>query len=200
MILLTSNGLSSNELMGRVKTYIKAGKAALVVTADNEYKEKNYHVERLTNELRMLGLSVECFDFDNQLPTELMQYDVVELIGGNPYYLLNSIQKNCFFDVLKYFAQNRYLIGCSAGALVLTPSLDLIDLYSPEMNIVGLKDLSACNFTDICKLPHYSKFLKKYTGFEEKCAQYEHTLNREVIRLNDGQGVIINESNIDIIK
>ena len=40
MILLTSNGLSSNELMGRVKTYIKAGKAALVVTADNEYKEK----------------------------------------------------------------------------------------------------------------------------------------------------------------
>ena len=124
MILLTSNGLSSNELMGRVKTYIKAGKAALVVTADNEYKEKNYHVERLTNELRMLGLSVECFDFDNQLPTELMQYDVVELIGGNPYYLLNSIQKNCFFDVLKYFAQNRYLIGCSAGALVLTPSLD----------------------------------------------------------------------------
>ena len=73
----------------------------LLKSADlvSEYKEKNYHVERLTNELRMLGLSVECFDFDNQLPTELMQYDVVELIGGNPYYLLNSIQKNCFFEV-----------------------------------------------------------------------------------------------------
>ena len=115
MILLTSNGLSSNELMGRVKTYIKAGKAALVVTADNEYKEKNYHVERLTNELRMLGLSVECFDFDNQLPTELMQYDVVELIGGNPYYLLNSIQKNCFFDV-KSTKQGVTGVGCSDDA------------------------------------------------------------------------------------
>ena len=200
MIILTSNGLSSRNLIDNVKSYIKNGKAALVVTADNEYKEKNHHVERLTKELKTIGLFVECFDFDTQTPTELMQYDVVELIGGNPYYLLNSIQKNNFFDVLKYFAQTKCLIGCSAGAMVLTPSLDLIDLYSPEMNFVGLNDLSACNFTDIYILPHYSKFLKKYTAFEERCSQYEHVFHREVIRLNDGDGVIINSNNINIIK
>ena len=200
MIILTSNGLSSNKLMNMVKKYIKAGNAALVVTADNEYKEKNYHVERLTKELKMLGLSVECFDFDNRSPAELMQYDVVEIMGGNPYYLLDSIRKNNFFDILKHFAQNKYLIGCSAGALVLTPSLDLIYLYSPEMNIVGLNDLSACNFTNIQILPHYSKFLNKYTAFEERCSQYEHAINRKVIRLNDGEGVIIDKSDVNIIK
>lgn len=66
MIVLTSNGLSSDTLLSRISPHIKNGKAALVVTADNEYKEKNYHVERLTKELQSLGLFVECFDFDTK--------------------------------------------------------------------------------------------------------------------------------------
>jgi len=200
MIILTSNGLSSNKLLDMASQHIKGGRAALVVTADNEYKEKNYHVSRLTNELLSLGLSVECFDFDKQSPIELMSYDIVEMIGGNPYYLLDSIRKNRFFDALESFANNKCIIGCSAGALVLTPTLDLINMYSPEMNIVGLADLSACNLTDIHILPHYSKFIKRYDGFEEKCLQFESANNCKVIRLNDGEGVIINNSYVNIIK
>lgn len=200
MIVLTSNGLSSNKLLEATSKYIKEGRAALVVTADYEYKEKNYHVGRLANELQTLGLRVECFDFDNQSPTELMLYDVVEMIGGNPYYLLDSIRKNCYSYALEYFAQNKCIIGCSAGALVLTPTLNLINTYSPEMNIVDLEDLSACNLTDIQILPHYSKFIKRYNGFEEKCLQYEYTNNCKVIRLNDGEGVIVQNGCVNIIK
>ncbi len=200
MILLTSNGLSSQQLINAMRTRINAGKAALVVTADNEFKEKNYHVERLTNELALLGLQAECFDFDYQSPTELMTYNVVEMIGGNPYYLLHSIQKNGFADILDHFAKNKCVIGCSAGALVLTPTLNLIDQYSPEMNIVGLKDLSACHVTDIQILPHYSKFEKRYTGFEETCSQYEFVHDCQVIRLNDGEGILEENGQISIIK
>ncbi|MBO5939042.1 MAG: Type 1 glutamine amidotransferase-like domain-containing protein [Clostridia bacterium] len=200
MLILTSNGLSSNNLLDATRQYIKEGRAALVVTADNEYKAKNYHISRLTNELQALGLQVEYFDFDYQSPTEFMSYDIVEMIGGNPYYLLNSIRKNCFLGALEYFSQNKCIIGCSAGALVLTPTLNLINLYSPEMNIVGLKDLSACNLTNIQILPHYSKFIKRYNGFEEKCLQYEYFNKCEVIRLNDGEGVIIQDSYVNVIK
>ena len=200
MLILTSNGLSSEKLLKGVSQYIESGKAALVVTADNEYKEKNYHVERLTKELQSLGLSVECFDFDRQSPDELQKYDIIELIGGNPYYLLQSIRKNQFHDALAFFAENKCIIGCSAGALVLTPSLDLIDLYSPEMNFWGLKDLTACHFTDIQILPHYKKFLKRYERFEEKCVEFETENNCTVIRLNDGEGVIISHQNVQIIK
>ena len=200
MLILTSNGLSSEKLLKGASNYIKSGKAALVVTADNEYKEKNYHVERLTKELQSLGLSVECFDFDQRSPDELKKYDVIELIGGNPYYLLQSIRKNGFYDILDFFAENKCIIGCSAGALVLTPSLDLIDLYTPEMNIVGLKDLTACHFTDVQILPHYRKFIKRYARFEEKCAEYEHTRKCAVIRLNDGEGVIISHQDIQVVQ
>lgn len=177
MIVLTSNGLSSERLMTAMQQHITTGKVALVVTADNVYKEKNYHVERLTKELEALGLQVNCFDFDTQSSAELAQYDVVEIIGGNPYYLLNSIRENGFAEILADFAERKTIIGCSAGALVLTPSLDLIDLYSPEMNIVDLKDLTACHLTDVRLLPHYSKFLNRYDNFEEKCSQYEQKMD-----------------------
>ena len=200
MLILTSNGLSSSKLLDMTGEYIKSGKAALVVTADNEYKEKNYHVDRLTKELQSLRLSVECFDFNKQSPDELQKYDVIELIGGNPYYLLQSIRENQFLDILSFFAENRCVIGCSAGALVLTPSLDLIDLYSPEMNFFGLKDLTACHFTDIQILPHYKKFLKRYERFEEKCVEFETENNCTVIRLNDGEGIIIEHKNVQMIK
>lgn len=200
MIVLTSNGLSSDRLMTEMRKHITTGKAALVVTADNVYKEKNYHVERLTQELEALGLSVDCFDFDTQSPADLMNYDVVELIGGNPYYLLDSIRKNGYSEALAVFANSKVIIGCSAGALVLTPSLDLIDLYSPEMNIVGLEDLSACRLTDIRVLPHYSKFLNRYDRFEEKCALYEQENACSVLRLNDGEGVLINETDVTIVR
>lgn len=200
MIVLTSNGLSSACLMTEMRKYIKTGKAALVVTADNVYKEKNYHVERLTQELEALGLSVDCFDFDTQSPADLMNYDVVELIGGNPYYLLDSIRKNGYSEALAVFANSKVIIGCSAGALVLAPSLDLIDLYSPEMNIVDLKDLSACHLTDVRLLPHYSKFMNRYDHFEEKCALYEQENACSVLRINDGEGVLINETDVTIVR
>lgn len=199
MIALTSNGLSSDILMTEMQKYLTTGKAALIVTADNVYKEKNYHVERLTKELGSLGLQVACFDFDVQSPAELAQYDAIEIIGGNPYYLLNSIRQNGFAETLADFAREKVIIGCSAGALVLTPSLDLIDLYSPEMNVVGLKDLSACHLTDVRLLPHYSKFLNRYDHFEEKCLQYEQKNGCRVIRLNDGEGIFINETDVTVI-
>lgn len=200
MIVLTSNGLTSEALLQEMRTHINKGKAALVVTADNEYKEKNYHVLRLKNELQLLGLSVDCFDFDTQSPAELMLYDVIEMIGGNPYYLLDSIRKNEFSSVLQDFAENKYLIGCSAGSLVITPTLDLIDIYSPEMNFVGLSDLSALNLTNIQILPHYSKFITRYDAFEEKCVNYEKQNDCNVVRLNDGDAVIISDGIQTIIR
>ena len=199
MIVLTSNGLSSEKLLCEMKKLAISGKAALVVTADNEYKEKNYHVERLKNELKSLGFEVECFDFDTQSPEELISYDIIELIGGNPYYLLNSILTHGFVDVLRYFSDNKCIIGCSAGAVVLTPTLKLIDLFTPEMNIVNLYNLSACNLTDVQIFPHYTKLINRFDNLEEKISNYESTNQCEVIRLNDGKAIIINNNSANLI-
>ena len=61
------------------------------------------------------------------------------------------------------------------------------------MNFLGLTDLNALSLTDVQVLPHYSKFLTRFEQFEEKCYAYEKEHNVNVIRINDGEGVFIDE-------
>ena len=192
MLVLCSNGLSSNKLLSFVKERVVDCKtAALVVTADNEYKEKNYHVQRCIKELESLNLMVDTFDLDKQSPELLLNYDVLEFIGGNPFYLLHAIRQSKATDILKDFAEKKILIGWSAAAFVFSPTLALVNGYSPEMNFVGLTDLNALALTKVEVLPHYNKFITRFEQFEEKCSAYEKEHNTIVIRLNDGDGVIV---------
>ena len=196
MLVLCSNGLSSEKLISCVRNRLIGHKtAALVVTADNEYKEKNYHVDRCIKELTALNLRVDLFDLDKQPAELLLNYDVVEFIGGNPFYLLRSIKENCATDILKDFANKRILIGWSAAAFVFSPTLELVNSFSPEMNFMGLTDLNALALTDIQVLPHYSRLNTKlnttFEHVEEICSAYEAHHNIKVIRINDGDGVII---------
>lgn len=200
MLVLCSNGLSSEILSTHIKNKIVDCKTAvLVVTADNEYKENNYHVPRCILELEALNLKVDVFDLDKQPADLLLNYDVVEFMGGNPYYLLNSIKEHNAIEVLREIATNKILIGWSASAFVFGPTLELVNCYSPEMNFLGLKDLSGLSLTNIQVLPHYSRFLTRFERFEEKCCNYEKEHNVNVIRLNDGDGVLI-DSDIYICK
>lgn len=74
---------------------IKKCSTAVVVTADNEYKEKNYHVSRCVTELEALNLCVDILDLDKIPAQNLLNYDVVEFIGGNPFYLLEDKVISC---------------------------------------------------------------------------------------------------------
>ena len=200
MIILCSNGLSSNSLISHISSKTAdCSTAALVVTADNEYKGKNYHVPRGIAELESLNLHVDVFDLDKQSAELLLNYDVVAFIGGNPYYLLNSIRQHHAQEILKSISTDKILIGWSAAAFVFGPTLELVNCYSPEMNFMGLTDLSGLSLTDVQVLPHYSKFLTKFEQFEEKCRSYEQEHNVNVVRLNDGDGVFI-DGNVHICK
>lgn len=201
MLILCSNGLSSDTLITRVREKIFGCKSsALVVTADNEYKEKNYHVSRCIKELEMLNLTVDIFDLDKHPAELLLNYDVVEFIGGNPFYLLYSIRKHNASDTLRFLAHNKILIGWSAATFVFGPTLELVNTYSPEMNFLGLTDLNGLALTNVEILPHYSRFLMKFESFEEKCHAYEENNNVTVTRINDGEGVIIDGDEIVICR
>ena len=201
MLILCSNGLSSDRLLAYVsKKSVGCDSSAIVVTADNEYKEKNYHVSRCIKELETLNLSVDIFDLDKQPVELLLNYDVVEFIGGNPFYLLHSIRKHHASETLRFLACNKLLIGWSAAAFVFSPTLELVNTYSPEMNFPGLTDLRGLALTNVEVLPHYSRFMTKFEHFEERCRAYEEKHSVTVTRINDGEGVIIDGDEIIICR
>jgi dipeptidase E len=193
MLLLTSNGLTAPALRARAASLLSGCRSlALVTTASVGYKEKDWHVPQLSGELRACGLArVDCFDFDCQSASALLAYDAALLIGGNPFYLLSSIRRANAAPVLQTFALHRVLIGVSAGAMVLGPSLALANLYTPEMNAeVGLTDLTGLDLTCAQVLPHYKKFLSRFDRFEERAAEYERQTGARVLRLDDGQAAL----------
>ena len=163
----------------------------LQIVYESEYKENNYHVPRCVSELQALNLNVDIFDLDKQPADLLLNYDVVEFIGGNPYYLLHSIRENNSIEILRDIAANKILIGWSAAAFVFGPTLELVNCYTPEMNFLELTDISGLSLTSVQVLPHYSKFITRFERFEEKCRIYEKEHNVQVIRINDGDGVFI---------
>lgn len=201
MIALLSNGITSEALKNALSKYLAPlSSAAVVVTADNEYKERNYHVPRVVDELKEYGLSVDTFDLDKQDASELLKYDVVEFIGGNPYYLLNSIRVHNALALIKQLAEKKVLLGWSAGALVFTPSIEIVDKLTPEINIVPLDDLKGLCLTNTHLIPHYNKFLKRFYKLENICKVYEQEHNCSIVRLDDGDGIIIDNGIETLIK
>lgn len=201
MLLLTSNGLSSDQLIARMKDICcQMTRAAIVTTASDGYKENDWHIPRLTGELQQLGLGVDYFDFDVQRPESLLDYDVVEFIGGNPFYLLDSMRRVGAREILKTLANERVIIGISAGSIIMQQSIALVAQFSPELNEgINLTDLSGFGLTHIEILPHYSKFLSKFERFEERAQEYEVANNITLIRINDGQGVVAGFDSYEII-
>lgn len=201
MLILCSNGLTSPELIKRVSFAAKeCCTAALVITADAVYKGKNHHVPRCRTVLESMGLHVTIFDLDVQPAEHLLAYDVIEFIGGNPFYLLNAIRQCHAEPILRVLASGKILIGWSAAAFVFGPSLELVSRYSPEMNTPGLKDLRGLCLTDFEVLPHYSRFFSKIEGFEQTCCKYEKEFETTVLRLNDGEGLLIQNGIAEICR
>lgn len=191
MLILTSNGLTSQEILNRTAPYLSGKRCALVTTASVGFKHNDKNVPRHTQALLACSASsVELFDFDEQSPEELAAYDAAMLIGGNPYYLLHSIRTHGFAQPLHELSAKGTLIGVSAGALVLTPSIAIIDAFTPEMNQhIGLTDKTGLSLCDCEILPHYSKFLKRFDRFEDRAQDYEHQHCGTLHRLNDGEAL-----------
>ena len=82
----------------------------------------------------------------------------------------------------------------------MTPTIGIINVFSPEMNQWEITDFSAMNLTDIEVIPHYNKFLKRYDCFEERCQKYEKDKGIRLIRLNDGEGISITQGKEILIR
>ncbi|MEN8905621.1 MAG: Type 1 glutamine amidotransferase-like domain-containing protein [Clostridiales bacterium] len=200
MLILTSNGLSSESIIKNLKPLFENISKAVIVTTASEYKKNDWNIPRLKKELEIFDFSVDFFDFDVDNPEQLFNYDVIEIIGGNPFYLLKSMRNSNFNFLINRLIIKKILIGISAGSLVLQKNINLVALYSPELNNKTLlTDYTGMGITSLEVLPHYSKFLNKYNRFEEIAKEYELNNNCKIIRLNDGQCIIDNKNSFKVI-
>ncbi len=195
-IIMTSNGLTSPAIIEeffRLRDGFQT--AAVVVTADPEYREKNWKAASARDELEHIGFRTEFFDIEYAPPGLLLQYDVVFLAGGNPFHLLDQIRKTNADSILReLLAKGKVLSGSSAGSIVLGETIALIQEFDPQLNDgIGLTDLSGVGLTSVNLCPHHSRYATRYEKFEERICMLERARNIQITRLEDGEAICVGE-------
>lgn len=199
MILLTSDGITSPQLEEEIKKALVpiSRRAALVTTASCRYKEKDHNVPVLSALMRRFGVEPECVDVEFQDATFLLAYDVVILMGGNPFYLRKHLKKwKNSLEVLTELANRHVLIGISAGSMVLGDTMEFACQIEPGgIEEVGENvDCSGFGIVPLNIMPHYLAYLTAYEQTKEILESYEEETGRKICTINDGDGIIISQA------
>lgn len=195
MIILVSDGITNSKLEKEISKYIKntdSGKIGLIINAKEDYnaEERFSHVETFFLDR---GYSVDILDLHACEVKDLFKYNVLYLLGGNPYLLSTVLDEYDIKEVLdKFLLDGKILIGMSAGALALQKHFKIIDAFTPEMNYMNREEAKGIGLIDIQHIPHYDSFIASFENYEETCLRYEKETQEKLFRLKDGQALILN--------
>ena len=131
------------------------------------YADKNNAGFNLVNN-SLVGSTVE---YD-----KLLNSNMLVISGGNTFKLLDNLRKSGLDKAIMEFVKkdNFVLSGFSAGALVLTPTIEVCNLPNYDENIVGLTDLTGLGIVYFEVFPHYDEATQKNLLEEyRKTAQHE---------------------------
>ena len=110
-------------------------------------------------------------------------FDIIYMMGGNTFYLLNIIRNTGFDKIIKDFIDNgKIYIGSSAGSEILGNSVDIALGY--DKNNVNMIDFTVLKIVNALIVPHSNRK-------EEFINDLKNKTNENVIALYDGDGLIL---------
>ena len=136
-------------------------------------------------------------EYDKWKIDELLACDAIFLSGGNTYYFLNSLHKHNLIPVLQWFVEKGgVLLGVSAGSILMSKSIAITtideDIWG-DQNTIGLQNLSSLGLNDFEFFPHFDKTDDEII---KRLKQYSKTSKLLIYACNDGDGIVINNENI----
>lgn len=201
-LMMTADGISSPDAEAALLKLLNRDVAdcrACIVTTASSAKEKSGTAVRTRQWLERHGFACADFvDIERDDPRLLSNYDVIYFNGGNPFYLLLWLKKSGAAAIVRDAAKRgAAIVGTSAGAMVLAPSLSHVNElnriagYEP-MDIPELGgDYEALGLTELTPVPHYNRFVEANPRFEEMLQQLERTSAVRFQRIRDGEAVVI---------
>ncbi len=113
--------------------------------------------------------------------------DVIYLLGGSTYYILDRLRKLGIDKMIKKFAnKGGVFIGISAGSIIAGKDVKIAGWGSEaDSNDIGLKDLRGLGLTDIAVFPHYKLKLKN------EVKEFREKVDYPVFELRDGEALAI---------
>ena len=189
-IILTSCGIIEEELKKKFYEIINkediSNKKVLYITTASD-GENDSDKSWMDNEFKtILDLG---FRKDNineykigKSEIDIKDYDVIYMMGGNTFYLMDRIRKYGFDEKIKKAIEDGTVyIGSSAGSIILGSSIEFALPF--DDNNVNMTDFTGIGLVDGIIIPHANrkeKFINKV----------KNEIDQELILLYDGYGII----------
>lgn len=132
------------------------------------------------------GVGFEIIDNSSSSSKEqdkLLNSSAVLISGGNTFQLLHNLRQSGLDKAIVDFShkQDILLAGFSAGALVLTPTIQICNLPGFDENVVNLKNLNGLGIVDFEVFPHYDERLHKdtLTGYQRTALSHVRKITNE---------------------
>lgn len=114
---------------------------------------------------------------------DIGKYDIMYMMGGNTFYLLDRIRKNNFEkEINEFIDQNKIYIGSSAGSEILGNSIEIALPY--DENKVNMMNYTGLKIVDGLIIPHANRKEDFIKDLKKKSKD-------KIILLYDGEGIII---------
>ncbi len=202
-LVLYAGGQSvENKRIHSALSKILGRKARSLTYVPSSHENGEYYFRRIRKRYAQFGFKKFRYfavdsDFLMREMREALKSDVVYLAGGNTFYFLKHLRESGMLERLDRYAKGGGVIaGLSAGAIIMTPTIELAAYPPPDadLNEVKLKNWRGLGLVDFEFLPHFSNS-KQAT---EALVRYSRRRLRMIIAAPDGSGVVINRSEIHI--
>lgn len=141
------------------------------------------------------GVEVDYFDLSNDFSDEsleeMLHYGTIYLSGGNTYIFMNDARKRSLYKLLrKHLNNGGLLVGASAGAIMMTPTIDIADGF--DENIFGLTDVKGFAFVDFEFHPHFEEL------HHDHLVTYMEGKDVALYTCKDGSGIFCGDDGVQL--
>ncbi len=162
-----------------------------IYTASKGARDQQFFMD-VENEIKNAGFNFTKYDIEGKSCKEIEDFfsdkNIIQVDGGNTFYLLNSIRNSGFYEFLKNeLNKGKIFIGTSAGAYVMCPTIEVADWNPNGKSRFGITDFTALNYVPFVLKVHYKD------DQEERIKEKMKSLKYQLRILRDGQGIIVED-------
>lgn len=189
-IVLTSCGIKNGDFKDKFyriisKEELESKKVLYITTAsDGEEDDDKSWMDEEYKTILDLGINesnITEYKIGNDINID--DFDIIYMMGGNTFYLLDVIRKTGFDKIITNFInKGKIYIGSSAGSEILGNSIDVALGY--DENNVNMIDFTGLKIVNALIVPHSNR-KEKFIG------ELKNKTKENVITLYDGDGIII---------
>lgn len=145
------------------KEKLPFGKNAVYLCYNFESKEKKEEKEILLKSLNDYS-KITFIDLilkdKKEIEKEILKADDIYIPGGNTFILQKIVFEKCYDVLNKVYKKGKNIIGASAGAHILSPTIlfsIFADKNETKLSLSNLDELKGLNFTNKCIKPHINE-------------------------------------------